>query len=156
MFEQAVSLMEGTCFSWKQLRDCKKDFKRANCNEDGVFKGIRDEKEFRILFLQIFTCITHHTYANTHPCILPPLKTQVYPIIFTPFQKCWRVCVLGFVVYVQDFFFFVGLLLLVELLPLAFVIFSGLHELLGASLALALLVAGSLHSDDLIVETFFH
>lgn len=85
---------------------------------------------------------------------ISPPQTQMFPNNLRHFKVLESVCS-WFVVYVQDFFF-VGRLLLIELLPLAFVILSGLHKLLGASLALALLIAGSLHSNHLIVDAFFH
>jgi hypothetical protein len=90
--------------------------------------------------------------------ISPPQNPNVSLNSLRHFKKCWRVCVLGFLSYMYKISFFSGwaFLLLVELFPLAFVILSGLHKLFGASLALALLVAGSLHSNHLIVDAFFH
>jgi hypothetical protein len=46
-------------------------------------------------------------------------------------------------------------LLLVELLPFALVVIGSLLEVRRASLALGL-VGRSAHSDDLVVDTFFH
>jgi hypothetical protein len=57
-------------------------------------------------------------------------------------------------VYIQRFEF-VDILLLVELLPFALVVLGSLHEFSRAGLALGLVVC-STHSDDLVVDAFFH